>query len=386
MACAIADPVPAPDVVDVLDSAGLRYSSDRKPGLRREGSAPSFRYVDGDGKGVDDERTLARIRRLAIPPAWTDVWICTDPRGHLQATGRDARGRKQYRYHERWRAERDDGKFGRLGAFARALPAIRRAVERDLALPGLPRAKVVAAMVALLDRTAVRVGSDEYRKENGTYGLSTLRNRHADVKGESIRLRFRGKAGKEHDITLDDRRLAAIVRRCKHLPGYELFQYVEAGAVRSVDAADVNAYVKDAGGDDYTAKDFRTWNATVIAASALACAEPPSGDRAAAKVVNDAIRCAAEALGNTPAVCRKSYVHPDVLDCARAATIAQRTQRRLKGLSRDEVRTLAMLDAANRAARRQGDIAGALAASLRRRAKAGGRGQAAATTRGAAAA
>jgi DNA topoisomerase-1 len=295
------------------------------------------------------------------------VWICTDPRGHLQATGRDARGRKQYRYHERWRAERDDNKFGRLAAFARALPAIRRAIERDLALPGLPREKVVAAMVALLDRTALRVGSEEYRKENGTYGLTTLRRRHADVKGASIRLRFKGKAGKEHDITLDDRRLAAIVKRCRDLPGYELFCYVDDGEVRSVDAADVNAYVKAAGNDDYTAKDFRTWHATVIAANALACAEPPVGERATTKAVNGAIRCAAEALGNTLAVCRKSYVHPDVLDCARAAAIARRRQKRSKGLSADEVRTLAILDDAARAAARNANVAAALAASLQRR-------------------
>lgn len=360
--------VPAPDVAEVLESTGLRYSTDRKPGWRREGEAPAFRYVDDAGRVIDDERALARVARLAIPPAWTDVWICADPRGHLQATGRDARSRKQYRYHERWRSERDDNKFGRLAAFARALPTIRRAIERDLALPGLPRAKVLAAMVALLDRTAVRVGDERYRRENGTYGLTTLRNRHASVNGESLRLRFKGKAGKEHDITLDDRRLAQIVRRCKDLSGYELFQYVEDGEVRTVDASDVNAYVKHAGGDDYTAKDFRTWNATVIAANALTCAPVPGNAREATRTVNDAIRAAAAALGNTLAVCRKSYVHPDVLDCARAEAAARSKARPPCGLSEEEARVLAMLDVAAREARRRGDLAGAFAATLKERA------------------
>jgi DNA topoisomerase-1 len=349
--------------VEALESAGLRYTTDRRPGLRREGTPP-FRYVAPDGSIVDDERTRARIAKLAIPPAWTDVWISTDPRGHLQATGRDARGRKQYRYHPRWREERDDNKFGRLATFARALPAIRRAVDRDLARAGLPRSKVLAAMIALLDRTAVRVGGEEYRRENGTYGLTTLRTRHAKIEGATIRLRFRGKAGKEHDIRLDDRRLAAIVRRCRDLPGYELFQYIEDGTVRSVDASDVNAYVKAIVGGEYTAKDFRTWNATVIAASALACAPPPSSEREATRIVNDAIRSAAEVLGNTPAVCRRSYVHPDVLDCARAALLAKRRQRSLRGLSGDEVRVLAMLDAAARAAAKRADLADSLARSL----------------------
>jgi DNA topoisomerase-1 len=359
----------APALAEVLESAGLVYSSDSAPGLRRLGKAPRFRYVAADGTPLRDARTRGRIDRLAIPPAWIGVWICADPRGHLQATGRDARGRKQYRYHRHWREERDSNKFDRLAAFARVVPAIRAAVARDLALPGLPREKVLAAMVALLDRTSVRVGDERYRRANGSYGLTTLRNKHVAIDGERIRIRFRGKSGKEHDVALSDRRLANVVRRCRDLPGYELFQYLDDGVVRSVDANDVNTYLKAAAGDEYSAKDFRTWSATVIAATALARAEPAGTGRDATRAVNDALREAASMLGNTLAVCRRSYVHPDALDPGRVAAMCRSRGRRMKGLSREERRVLALLDASARSRQRE-DLATALQRSrdvLRRR-------------------
>ena len=352
----VAEGEPPPPVVAVLESAGLRYTLDNEPGLGRRGSAPRFRYVDARGRAVRDAATLNRIRRLAIPPAWTDVWICADGQGHLQATGRDARGRKQYRYHEDWRKERDQNKFHRLTAFARSLPGIRAAVDRDLALPALPREKVLAAMVRLLDATFVRVGDERYRRENGSYGLTTLRNRHVEVSGDRIRIRFRGKAGKEHDLALEDRRIARVLKRCIDLPGYELFQYVEDGERRQVSAMDVNEYLKKIAGADYTAKDFRTWGATMIAVNALDAAERPPSDAAAARVVNDALRAAASVLGNTLAVCRKSYVHPGVVTAFLGNTLKPRRSRLpVVGLRAHERRTLAVLleleKAAARAAR-----------------------------------
>jgi DNA topoisomerase-1 len=366
-------PAPPPGVDAVLETAGLRYTRDADPGYRREGEPKAFTYVDRSGKRIDDERQLARIAKLAIPPAWTDVWICADPRGHLQATGRDARGRKQYRYHGEWRSERDSNKFERLAAFGAALPALRCAVERDLARPGLPRRKVLAAMIGLLDTTFVRVGDERYRRENDSYGLTTLRNRHVQVRGDRVRLRFRGKAGKEHDLLLSDKRLARVVRRCRDLPGYELFQYIDDdGEIRSIGASDVNEYLKEVCGTDYTAKDFRTWGATVIAASALFHADPPQSDRDAVRAVNDALRRAAGVLGNTVAVCRKSYVHPGVLDAYRnrdGTTI--RLTRRVGGLRGDETHVLQLLKqlarAASREARHRPTLAQSLAMSIARK-------------------
>ena len=353
--------VVTPAVADVLETTGLAYSTDREPGFRRKGSPPKVRYQDASGRAVKDERTLERIGKLVLPPAWTDVWICRNPRGHLQATGRDARGRKQYRYHASWREERDSNKFDGLAKFAHALPAIRAAVERDLAKPGLPREKVIATMVSLLDRTFVRIGGERYRKENGSYGLTTLRNRHVEVQGECIRIRFRGKSGKEHDVALHDRRIAGIVRRCRELPGYELFQYVEDGVVHSIDAGDVNAYLKATAGDEYTAKDFRTWGATVVAASAMIDAQEPVGPRETTRIVSAAIRRAADLLGNTLAVCRKSYVHPGVLNFALGAQVAKRRRPRVDRLSADEVRALAVLVASSQ------PLEARLRQSLRRR-------------------
>lgn len=337
------NPAPA-DVERALAAAELRYSRPRDAGWRREGPPNAFRYVDADGRAVRQPDALARIRALAVPPAWTSVWICRDPQGHLQATGRDARGRLQYRYHAQWRAQRDEHKFHRLVHFAGRLPSIRSAVARDLAAPGLPRRKLLAAMVRLLDRTFIRVGDPRYRRDNGSFGLTTLRTRHVRVVGDRIRLRFRGKSGKEHDVSLADRRLARTMRRCLDLPGYELFRYVEDGATRSVCATDVNAYLQEIGGSDFTAKDFRTWGATVIATVLLTRYGPAPSAAERTRTVNRALRAAAHALGNTLAVCRKSYVHPGVVDAYVAdAMPLRRLARRTAGLRTAECRTLALL-------------------------------------------
>src|SRR5689334_2424975 len=251
-------------------AAGLRYVKDRIAGIQRMRSGQTFRYVGPDGKAVRDAQTLARIRSLVVPPAWPDVRICPFPNGHIQVTARDARGRKQYRYHPRWREVRDETKYEKLTAFARALPIIRRKVEADLALPGLPREKVLAAVVRLLESTFMRVGNEKYVRHNGSFGLTTLRDEHGHIRGPKIKFRFRGKSSKHHDIELDDQRLARIIRRCRDLPGYELFQYVDdAGTQRALDSADVNDYLRSLTGKDYTAKDFRTWAGTLQAALAL---------------------------------------------------------------------------------------------------------------------
>jgi DNA topoisomerase-1 len=327
-----------------LRKASLRYSRPGDRGIRRVGAPDAFRYVDADERTVRAAKTLARIRKLAIPPAWTAVWICEDPNGHLQATGRDARGRLQYRYHALWRAQRDEHKFDRLGEFARALPAIREAVLRDLAAPGLSRRKLLAAMVRLLDRTYVRVGDERYRRDNGSFGLTTLRTRHVKVSGDTIRLRFRGKSGKEHDVSLADRRLARIVRRCLDLPGSELFQFVEDGEARTLCATDVNEYLQEITGADYTSKDFRTWGATVIATVLLTRYGLPGSVAERTKTVNRALRAAAGALGNTLAVCRKSYVHPGVVDAYLADELPPRKcNADATGLRAGERRTLALL-------------------------------------------
>jgi DNA topoisomerase I len=303
-----------------------------------------LRYVDADGHRVRRAATLTRVGALAIPPAWTSVWICEDPQGHLQATGRDARGRLQYRYHAQWRAQRDEHKFDRLAEFATRLPAIREAVARDLAKPGLSRRKLLAAMVRLLDRTYARVGDERYRRDNGSFGLTTLRTRHVEVSGDRIRLRFRGKSGKEHDLSLLDKRLARVVRRCLDLPGYELFHYVEDGETRLLCATDVNEYLQEVTGADYTSKDFRTWRATVITAVLLTRFGLPESATERTKTVNRALRAAARALGNTLAVCRRSYVHPGVVEAYLADALpARRPRSAVPGLRAGERRTLALL-------------------------------------------
>ena len=302
------------DPREVARQAGLRYSSDADKGIRRQRRGRGFTYLDADGRTIRDRVTLERVRSLAIPPAWTDVWICRWPNGHIQATGRDARGRKQHRYHARWREARDESKFGRMVAFGEALPAIRERTEADLARPGLPREKVLATVVRLLELTLIRVGNDEYARLNRSFGLTTLRDRHARIDGSRVRFRFRGKSGLQHEVGITDRRLARVVKRCQELPGQELFQYVDDdGVVRDVASDDVNAYLREISGGDFTAKDFRTWAGTVLAYRALRALEPASSTTDAKRKVVAAMRETAGRLGNTPTVARQSYVHPAVV-------------------------------------------------------------------------
>ncbi len=305
-------------------AAGLRYVSDAMPGIRREAGPTGFVFRRPDGRRIRAAAEIARILALAIPPAWTDVWICPSPRGHLQATGRDVRGRKQHRYHRRWRAWRDEKKFGRMVEFARALPAIRRRVARDLAQPGLPRTKVLAAILQLLEKTLIRVGNEEYARQNQSYGLTTMRDTHVQVRGGVARFTFKGKSGVRHAVVVEDARLAAVVRRCRDLPGLELFQYVDdAGRVRDVKAADVNAYLKEITGRNFTAKDFRTWAGTVLACRALLKIGRADSPAQAKRNSLTAIDAVAGVLGNTRAVCRSSYIHPSVVDAYLGGSIAR---------------------------------------------------------------
>jgi DNA topoisomerase-1 len=323
-------PLPAPESARI---AALRYVNDgRTEGIRRAGSKHRVRYVQPNGRTVSDPAELARIKSLAIPPAWSNVWICPDPRGHLQATGRDARGRKQYRYHPRWREVRDEVKYGRLIAFARALPRIRRRTAADIRKNGLTRDKVLAAVVQLLEKTLIRVGNEEYARDNGSVGLTTMRDRHATISGTVVRFEFRGKSRVEHAIDLHDARLAKIVKACRGLPGYELFQYVDGrGQRQTIDSADVNAYLRETTGEDFTAKDFRTWAGTVLAAKALAEMATFKSNAEARRHVVKAIESVAKRLGNTTAVCRKCYIHPAILDAymgrATIATLKARAAR-----------------------------------------------------------
>ena len=306
--------VTASEPLNAAKEAGLTYVSDQVPGIRRLRSGTGFRYVAPGGAAVRDPRELARIKALAIPPAYSDVWISPDPHGHIQATGRDARGRKQYRYHKKWREVRDETKFDRMIGFAKAVPRIRAGVARDLARPGLPREKVLATVVALLEATAIRVGNEEYARENDSYGLTTMLDEHVRVKGEVLRFRFRGKSGKDHDIAVRDKRVAKVVKACLGLPGEEIFGYLDDdGSRHAIASHDVNAYLRELAGDDFTAKDFRTWEATLGCALALAASRAETAaERKLA--VTLAIQTVADHLGNTPAVCKKSYIHPAVID------------------------------------------------------------------------
>jgi DNA topoisomerase-1 len=313
---------PAPDPTESAEAAGLRYVSDASPGIRRRRSGRGFSYVGPDGRTVRDPATLARIRSLAIPPAYTDVWICPASNGHIQATGRDARGRKQYRYHPKWREVRDETKFGRMLAFSDALPRLRKRVDEDLARPGIPREKVLATVVRLLECTAIRVGNDEYARANRSFGLTTLQDRHVEISGTSLRFEFRGKSGKVHRVSLSDRRLARIVARCQAIPGADLFQYLDDDGNRvAIGSGDVNDYLRDITGEEFTAKDFRTWAGTRQAAAALDAAGPAIGKREAKATILKAIDEVAERLNNTRAVCRKYYVHPAVLETYEAGTL-----------------------------------------------------------------
>ena len=306
---------PSPDQSSRLAAreAGLRYATDELPGFSRRRRGKGFSYLDRDGNLIRDPEVVSRIRSIVIPPAWTDVWICPWPNGHMQASGRDARGRKQHRYHAEYRAARDEAKFGRLVEFATALPRIRKRVDRDLGRPGVPREKVLAAVVRLLELTLIRVGNDEYSRLNRSFGLTTLRGRHVKVDGTQIRFRFRGKGGAPHEVGLRDRRLAALIRRCQDLPGQDLFQYAENGTVHNVTSDDVNAYLREVSGGDFTAKDFRTWAGTVLAYRALSELPEAVDEQAAKRNVVEAVKRTAGALRNSAAVSRQAYIHPEVL-------------------------------------------------------------------------
>ncbi|MDB5764548.1 MAG: topoisomerase, partial [Herminiimonas sp.] len=333
---------------------GLRYVTDDAPGIVRKALKSGFRYTDADGKPLRDETALARIKSLAIPPAWTDVWICLWENGHIQATGRDAKKRKQYRYHPRWRAVRDEAKYDRMINFGKALPAMRKQIDAALALPGLPREKVLATVVHLLQATMMRVGNEEYARTNQSFGLTTLRDRHVRIAGSAVEFRFRGKSGVQHAVKVSDARLARIIKRTRDLPGQELFQYIgDDGERHAIGSADVNEYLRTLTGEDYTAKDFRTWSGTVLAAIALQQFEKFDSEAQAKKNIVRAIEAVAKKLGNTPTICRKCYVHPAViesyLDGAMLDVLQQRTQKKLAdeihALSPDEAAVLAFLQA-----------------------------------------
>jgi DNA topoisomerase I len=350
----IANPFIAAMAEDARE-AGLHYSNDQKPGIRRTMRRGKPVYFRPDGSRVADAATLTRLKRLAIPPAWTDVWISPRENGHIQAVGRDARGRKQYRYHESWRRQRDENKFGRMIAFAHALPRIRRRVAKDLRRRGMPREKILATVIALLETTLIRIGNDDYARQNGSFGLTTLHNRHARVKGPVIRFTFKGKSGKRHEITVENPDLARIVKHCQNLPGQDLFGYEdETGTPRDVSSQDVNTYLRDISGAEFTAKDFRTWAGTILTAMALREFPPVSSQRAAKKNITSAIESVACLLGNTPAVCRKCYVHPEILEAYIAGDTAGRARKAkpapetIPGLRADENTVLSLLQRLSR--------------------------------------
>jgi DNA topoisomerase I len=358
-----------PEVREELRELGLRYVSDAVPGITRRRAGKGFVYRQPDGRPLKDRGTLGWIRSLAIPPAWRDVWISPFRDGHLLAVGRDEKGRKQYRYHPRWRALRDEAKFGRMLAFGRALPRIRAAVDEELAKPGLGRRKVLATVVRLLEGTLIRVGNDEYARANKSFGLTTLHDRHFKAEGAKLRFSFTGKAGKRHVVTLKSRRLATLVKRMQDLPGQELFQYVdEDGEPQPIDSADVNAYLRETAGEDFTAKDFRTWSATVLAAWALGEFEGFDSQAAAKRNVTQAIERVAARLGNTPAICRKSYVHPEIVGAYLEgsllenlkAEIEAELRQELAGLEPEEVAVLIFLQ--QRLSRAEGSGEGRVAA------------------------
>ena len=314
--------IPSADVGADVAAAQLIYVSDLDPGLRRRKAVHGFNYLDAGGKAVTGKASLDRIRKLAIPPAWTDVWIAPTERGHIQASGRDAKGRKQYRYHARWRQVRDGGKFDRVIGFGRALPRLRSRVDHDLALPGLPREKVLAAVIRVMEKTLIRVGNEEYARANESFGLTTLRSRHATVGAERAVFEFRGKSGTQHRTGFRDRRLARVVKACQHLPGQRLFQYLdEDGQRHAVESADVNAYLRDALGEDFSAKDFRTWAGTISAARALVTLSEGDAESDRKHKVTVCVKAVAGLLGNTPAVCRDAYIHPAVLQAYEAGKL-----------------------------------------------------------------
>jgi DNA topoisomerase-1 len=338
---------------EAAKAASLRYVSDARPGIRRRRAGQGFAYLGPDGQWVRDRPTLTRIRALAVPPAWTDVWISPLAAGHLQATGRDARGRKQYRYHRRWREVRDENKYSRMVLFGSTLPRIRARVKDDLALAGLPRDKLLAMIVRLLETTFIRVGNEEYARANGSFGLTTLRGRHVEIEGARVRLNFRGKGGKVHAIQVTDRRLARMVKRCRDLPGQELFQYLDdQDEPQPIESADVNQYLRRTSDEDFTAKDFRTWGGTLVAVRGLTQAHAAKAKRAGKSAVVAAIELVARELGNTVAVCRKSYIHPAVLGAYQDPVLRDlwtrsAEGRRKPGMSQEESTLLRFLEAAS---------------------------------------
>jgi DNA topoisomerase-1 len=333
---------PRDDRHDYLRSArrvGLHYVDDQSVGWTRRRVGQSFRYLDERGRPIRAERSLARIRALAIPPAWTEVWICPSATGHIQATGRDVRGRKQYRYHARFRAVRDQTKYERIFEFAAALPHVRSRAERDLSASGLPREKLIATVVCLLDLTHLRIGNEEYARLNQSFGLTTLENRHARVRGSRLLLHFRGKGGIERKVAVVDRRLACVIKRCQDLPGEKLFQYVdEAGELRTIDSADVNDYLRETTGQDFTAKDFRTWAATVHAAVTLAELGAGATGKESKQRLKEALETTARRLGNTPTICRKCYIHPSVCESYLAGQVLPALRVVSQGRSRTGLR------------------------------------------------
>jgi DNA topoisomerase-1 len=338
------------DPVAAAQSAQLRYVGDWHPGLGRRRSKKTFVYIDVNGKRLRNREQLRRIKALAIPPAWSDVWIGPWAEGHLQATGRDARGRKQYRYHSRWREVRDENKYERMIAFGQILPRIRKQVESDLALSGLPRAKVLATVVKLLEVTHIRVGNEEYARNNQSFGLATLRNRHVKIAGGKLRFEFRGKSRVEHAIDLQDRRLARIIKRCHDLPGYDLFQYIDDDGARcAIEASDVNDYLREVAGAEFSTKDYRTWAGTVLAARALRQFEFSESQAKTKRNIAKAIQGVSQLLGNTRTVCRKCYVHPAVIQAYTSGTLDSPLLRagahngRKQSLAPEEIALLALL-------------------------------------------
>jgi DNA topoisomerase-1 len=338
--------VPA-DSLEAAEEAGLRYVSDTQPGYTRKANGDGFEYFDTDKKPIRDEQRLLRISRLAIPPAWSDVWICPSPNGHIQATGRDARGRKQYGYHERWREVRDENKYDRMISFGKALPKIGKRVQEDLALPGLPRNKVLATIVQLLQRSLIRVGSEEYARENKSFGLTTMKDRHVDVRGAKLHFRFRGKSGRPHEIAVTDRRIAKIVLKLQDLPGQDLFQYIgDEGDLHNITSQDVNEYLREITGEEFTAKDFRTWAGTVLAAITLSTAGAFETKKQAKANIKTAIETVAKILGNTPAICRKCYIHPFILETYLSGNPIDGLKQRTREALEKEVLDLAPAEAA----------------------------------------
>jgi DNA topoisomerase-1 len=339
------------DPADSAKAASLRYVRDDQPGILRRRRGSGFTYVGPNGELVRDPETLSRIRSIVIPPAWTEVWICSIAHGHIQATGRDARGRKQYRYHQRWREVRDETKYGRMVQFGGLLPRIREGVAGDLQLSGLPRNKILAVVVRLLETTFMRIGNEEYARENQSFGLTTLLDRHVKIDGAKVRFRFSGKSGKVHSIELSDRRLSRVIQRSRDLPGQELFQYLDdADAPQSIDSADVNEYVRTLSNEDFTSKDFRTWAGTLLAAAQVGESRDREANVSAKSIIARAVEAVARQLGNTPAVCRKCYIHPSVLQIFEDADLLEAWTKECvpspprTGLSKEESALLRFLE------------------------------------------